>query len=76
MSKFAAEITDTDDGPLFWIALADAQWAYDGLESQVLKRVQEDFESGRGLERWGEDPRGLSRRSAALEKVSGYRPAR
>lgn len=27
-SRFSAEIKNTDDGPLFWIALADAQWTY------------------------------------------------
>src|SRR3954470_17173310 len=67
-SKFASEIKDTDDGPLFWIALADVQWTYGELEPQVLKHVQDDFDSDRGLDRWSEDQRGLSRRRAALEK--------
>jgi hypothetical protein len=67
-SKFAAEIKDTDDGPLFWIALADAQWTYGGLEPQILRRVQEDFDSGRGLDRWTDDERVLSRRRAAIGK--------
>src|SRR5579871_4833610 len=65
-SRFAAEIEDSDDGPLFWIALADVQWTYGELEPQVLNRVQEDFNSGRGLDRWTEDQRGFSRRRAAL----------
>jgi hypothetical protein len=68
-SRFAAGIKDTDDGPLFWIALADAQWTYGELDPQVLKHVQEDFNSGRGLERWTEDDRALSRRKAALGKL-------
>lgn len=67
-AKFAAAIEDTDDGPLFWIALADLQWLYGELEPQVLKRVQDDFDSGRSLDPWREDPRGLSRRRATLEK--------
>jgi hypothetical protein len=67
-SRFAAEIKDTDDGPLFWIALADAQWTYGELEPQVLKHVQDDFDSGRGLDRWSEDDRAFSRRKAALGK--------
>jgi hypothetical protein len=67
-SKFAAEIKDTDDGPLFWIALADAQWTYGGLEPQVLRRVQEDFESDHGLDRWRDDERSFSRRKAAIAK--------
>lgn len=67
-SKFASEITDADDGPLFWIALADAQWTYGGLEAEVLLRVQDDFDAGRGLGRWTEDERVLARRRAAIVK--------
>jgi len=67
-SKFAATIEDDDDGSLFWIALADMQWTYGSVESQILKRVEEDFAAGRSLARWEDDQRGLSRRRAALEK--------
>jgi hypothetical protein len=67
-SKFAAAIQDSDDGPLFWLALADMQWTYGELESRVLNRVRGDFASGRSLDAWKEDPRGLPRRRAALEK--------
>ena len=68
VSRFSAEINDTDNGPLFWIALADAQWTYGGLESQVLQRVQDDFNSGRGLDRWIEDKRAFARRQDAIRK--------
>jgi hypothetical protein len=67
-SQFAAEIEDADDGPLFWIALADVQWTFGQLDRQVLKRVREEFESGRSLSRWTADSRGLSGRRGALEK--------
>ena len=67
-SRFATEIKDSDDGPLFWLALADAQWTYGELETQVLNCVQGDFDSGRSLDAWREDARGLLRRRAALEK--------
>jgi hypothetical protein len=67
-SKFASEIKDTDDGPLFWIALADVQWTYGEPEAPVLRRVQDDFDSGRGRDRWSGDQRGLSRRRAALQR--------
>lgn len=70
-AKFAAAIEDADDGPLFWIALADVQWSYGELEPHVFKRVREDFESGRSLDPWREDQRGLSRRRVALEKFIG-----
>lgn len=66
-SQFHAAIQDADDGPLFWIALADMQWTYGGLDASVLERVKSDLESGRSLRPWDEDPRGLARRRAALE---------
>jgi len=67
-ARFAAETNDSDDGPLLWLALADVQWTYGELESEVLSRVQGDFDSGRSLDAWREDTRGLLRRRAALEK--------
>jgi hypothetical protein len=67
-SKFANAVGDPDDGPLFWIALADVLWAYGELNPQVLTHVKEDFDSGRSLSQWREDPRGLRGRTAALEK--------
>jgi hypothetical protein len=66
-ATFAAELEDDDEGPLFWIALADAQWTYGGLEPRVLQRVRDDFDAERGLDRWREDRRALSRRRAAIE---------
>jgi hypothetical protein len=70
-SKFAAAIEDDDYGALFRIALADAQWTYGALEPQVLRGVQDDFESGRSLALWSDDAGRLSRRRAVLERFIG-----
>ena len=70
-AKFAADVADTDDEPLLWIALADVQWTYGELAPQVLSRVRADFDSGRSLRRWLDDPRGLAGRRAELEKFLG-----
>ena len=67
-SRFGTAITDSEEGPLFWIALADVQWTYGGLEASVLEHVKDDFHTGRSLLPWTEDERGLARRRAALEK--------
>ena len=48
--QFAEAIKDADDGPLIWIALADAQWTYGQLDQGVLHHVKDDFDSGRSLE--------------------------
>ena len=67
-SRYGGVSEDSVDGPLYWIALADMQWTYGGLEASVLERVKDDLESGRSLLAWEEDKRGRARRRAALEK--------
>jgi hypothetical protein len=67
-STYPDHRTDSDDGPLFWIALAEAQWTYGRVEARVLKHVKDDLLAGRSLIPWREDQRGLVRRRASLEK--------
>lgn len=50
---FADALDDSDDEPLFWIALADMQLTYGELQTEVLQRVHEIIESDKGMERWG-----------------------
>jgi len=38
--KFSDALDDEDEGPLFWLALADMQWKYGDLDPSVLLRVQ------------------------------------
>lgn len=66
--QFAGALEDSDEGPLFWIAMADAQWTYGQLDEGVLRRVKDDFDSGRSLSRWDESDSELSRRKAVLER--------
>jgi hypothetical protein len=81
-SRSSGAIEDTDSDPLFWIAVADVQWAYGALDPAVLQRVRNDFATGRSLLAWEEDRRGLERRRSVLEKfirkleVPKARPAR
>jgi hypothetical protein len=67
--QFTEALDDSDDGPLLWIALADAQWSYGQLDPVILKRVKDDLGSGASLARWDEDgEKGLHRRRAVLER--------
>jgi len=67
--QFADALDDCDDGPLFWLALADMQWTYGNLDPLVRQRVNEIIESDIGMERWGEPSDKLSKqRRAALAK--------
>jgi hypothetical protein len=51
---FADEIRDSDDGPIFWFAVARAQWEFGSLDPKVLKQVEKIMKEGLGLDRWRE----------------------
>ena len=74
-----AQIEDDDEGPVFWQAVAKAQWTYGQLQPDVLERVRGDVEAERGMERWVEaGEKTVRARKAALirflDKVSVPRP--
>ena len=65
---YAEERGDPDEGPVFWLALARAQWECGALDPAVLVEVEDIVASGRGLDRWREaGPKQLSKRERALE---------
>jgi hypothetical protein len=55
LKEYASAINDTDDGPLFWLGLAEVQWQFGFLQAHVLAKVKDDFFQERGLERWEEE---------------------
>jgi hypothetical protein len=67
-NRFADSISDEDEGPLFWLALAHVQWKYGALENETLEHVQSDVANGYGVSRWAEEPSDLSKRKAVLLK--------
>ena len=67
--QFGGAIDDADDGPLFWIAVADMQWTYGDIQPAVLSRVAEIVDRDLGMERWGEPTDKLyQQRKDALNK--------
>lgn len=67
--QFASALDDSQDGPLFWIALADMQWKFGSLDPQVLRRVVDIVDTEAGMEHWGEPTDKIYRqRRAVLEK--------
>jgi hypothetical protein len=62
-------LTDDDLGPVFWLALAKAQWEYGAFDGDVLQRVSDIAEQGLGLERWREQgPRVVAKRQKAVSE--------
>jgi len=66
--QFSEIINDIEEGPLFWIGLAQAQWKYGEVEPEVLDKVRADFESKRSLSAWEEDSKLLAKRKEVLSK--------
>jgi len=52
---YASDIKDSDDGPLFWLALAVVQWQFGYLQDDTLAKVKDDFVMRRGLDCWEEE---------------------
>ena len=52
--EFVDSITDQDEGPVFWLAFALAQWECGVLEPDVLGRVTDLITSKQTLDRWEE----------------------
>lgn len=63
----AEELGDPDEGPEFWLAIADRQWTYGRLDPAVVQQIEADLREGRSLNQWSDDPKGLSKRRAAIE---------
>lgn len=63
-------LDDWDDEPIFWLALARAQWECGTLQPDVLVKVEEVVSSGRDLKRWDYafDPRDRGRRQGVLTR--------
>jgi hypothetical protein len=54
LNTYKEGINDPDEGPLFWIALANMQWKYGKVDAAVLEKIKSDFAKDAGMERWQE----------------------
>jgi hypothetical protein len=64
--QFRSLLSDEDEAPLLWLALAAVQWRHGAVEPDVLARVRADVQQQRGLSRWRENEELLAKRLAAL----------
>ena len=60
-------ISDEEDGPIFWFALADTQWKYGRLLPEVKDKAIEYLKSGCDLMRWKDNDKLYKKRKAELE---------
>lgn len=62
-------IKDEDDGPLFWMALADTQWKYGRLDSYVKDEALKAINNGLNLEGWKENNKLYEKRKQVLKEL-------
>jgi len=77
--KHSYALDDIDDGPAFWLALADTQWNLGRLLPEVKEQAFRWLDTGWGLERWLEtDKKLVAERQKVLadlrEKLSSPQP--
>ena len=62
-------ISNSVEAPVFWLALAAAQWECGRLEPRVRDQALNVLTSGSDLGRWGHDPKLLAQRRAILKRL-------
>jgi hypothetical protein len=71
LEEFAHVVSDPDEGPVFWLAVAQAQWDASAVTTDVRERVDEILAKGLGLGRWSDEgPAQLKARKAALSRFA------
>ena len=70
LTEYVSSLQDTEEEPVFWLALANAQWKLGRPEERTLQNALRVIDSGRDLQRW-DDPRDRKRRQAILSKLRG-----
>lgn len=76
IQSWAAATSDTDDGPVFWLALAATQWKFGCLPDEIRARAIDVIERDLDLHKW--QGAALKRRRAVLaslkEKLLSQQP--
>lgn len=68
MAEYASSLDDPDEMPVFWIALAAAQWKLGRLEERTKLAALQVIDDGTDLKRW-DDPKDRVKRSVVLAKT-------
>ena len=61
-------IEDEEDGPLFWFALADTQWKYGRLLTEIKELALKHLHEGTDLKRW-ENTKDYDKRKKVLSDL-------
>ena len=67
-TEYSSSLSDPDEAPVFWLALADTGWRLGRLDEQVLQNALRVITSGQDLARW-ETSRDRTKREQVLAKL-------
>lgn len=63
-------INDKDEAPVFWFSLADVQWQYGRLSTEVKEKALQYLNLGNNLQRWQQENPGLAgKRKDVLDRL-------
>jgi hypothetical protein len=68
IAEYSASLDDSDEMPVFWIALACIQWKLGRLEERTKQMALQMIDNGIDLKRW-DDAKTLAKRNAILVKT-------
>src|SRR5215204_4102079 len=66
--KYKSSLSDRDEEPVFWLALADSGWRLGRLDANVLQNALRVIDSGLDLARW-DDAANRRKREQVLSKL-------
>ena len=69
LCEFADAVIDSEDGPVFWLALSATQLEFGRLEDRVKQKALQIIEEETDLQRWDEFPEDRLKRRQVLHKL-------
>jgi hypothetical protein len=69
VGEWSKSLEDTDEAPVFWLALATTQWKYGRLEPHVLQQALSAIDGGSDLARWDIGSKEYRKRRAVLDRL-------
>jgi hypothetical protein len=69
LNEWRETLNDPDDGPVFWLAIAETQWKCGRLEPRVQEKALGVITSGSDLRKWAGNPKQHKKRQAVLAKL-------
>jgi hypothetical protein len=69
IEQWKSALSDPDDSPIFWLALADTQWNLGRLQVRVKQEAFSVIENNSDLTRWLSDTKQSAKRKVVLERL-------